>query len=100
MPSTRDDGNKIFFQVKGVQRAIDYLLEHDNYAYLMFENTGQSHPSYPCQIAEMEETYSRVQNAFGFQKESPIGELFNYHFSQVSEPRFFSIKNIATFISQ
>ncbi len=63
--------------------SMQYILNHDDYAYVTLDTTPKMSPLYPCDIAEMEEVFFRVQNTFGYQKDWPLRDLFNYWLNQI-----------------
>ncbi len=67
-----------------VEQSIEYVVEHNDYAIVMFASTGHGSSRYPCGIAELEEGFRRVENSFGYQKDWEFTELFNYQLNQMT----------------
>ncbi len=63
--------------------AMDYIINHGDYAFVTLEATGQKHPAYPCSVGELEERISIIDNGFAYQKDWPLKGLFNYYFSKM-----------------
>ena len=77
------DKTLVPFKERGAEEALEFVMENDNYAYVSVSFPVMHHSLYPCGVTNMEEIIWSVQNSIGYQKNSPLTELFNYKLSQM-----------------
>ncbi len=64
-------------------KAMQHMVDNDNYAYATLDIIPKRSSLYPCDITELDEKLFGVQNAFGYQKDWPLTDLFNYLLNQM-----------------
>ncbi len=61
----------------------ELVVKNHKYASVLPAFVIYTSPDYPCTITTLEEDLWKVQNTFGYQKDGPLTELFNYHLNQM-----------------